>query len=240
MTAPRACCLVCAVCALVRWRRCTQARAGQPAALRRPLSRPHAFMRRAHPRVQAAVVVQVELGQHAPCSTQTNAQGGSHVEPRPVALLGLSMTAYFKQDEHAGQQDRAPAGTTGVAANPRPHLRRDWAHPAHICAGTGLTPPTSAPGLGSPRPHLRRDRATARTAGVAAHGWCTARNVAWRTEPHTACAASPGADVACTSPVPVQMWHARAQSRRRCGMREPSPGADVAGTSPVPVQMRHA
>jgi hypothetical protein len=28
---------------------------------------------------------------------------------------------------------------------------------AHIGAGTGLTPPTSAPGLGSPRPHLRRD-----------------------------------------------------------------------------------
>jgi hypothetical protein len=32
-----------------------------------------------------------------------------------------------------------------------------WAHPTHICAGTGLTPPTSVPGLGSPRPHLRRD-----------------------------------------------------------------------------------
>ncbi len=29
----------------------------------------------------------------------------------------------------------------------RPHLHRDWAHPA-----------TSAPGLGSPLPHLHRDR----------------------------------------------------------------------------------
>ena len=29
-----------------------------------------------------------------------------------------------------------------------------------ICAGTGLAPPTSAPGLGSPRPHPRRDRLT--------------------------------------------------------------------------------
>jgi hypothetical protein len=57
-----------------------------------------------------------------------------------------------------------------------PHLHQDWpqvglhrrarirpvrrlagARPAHICAGTGLTPPTSAPGPGSPRPHLRRD-----------------------------------------------------------------------------------
>jgi hypothetical protein len=52
----------------------------------------------------------------------------------------------------------------------QPHLRRDWAHPAHICPGTGRIPPTSAPRLGSPvqratsapvlgapRPHLRRD-----------------------------------------------------------------------------------
>ena len=38
-----------------------------------------------------------------------------------------------------------------------PHLRQDWAHPARICTGTGLTPPTSVPGLSSPLPHLRRD-----------------------------------------------------------------------------------
>ncbi len=49
---------------------------------------------------------------------------------------------------------------------------------------------------------------------------------------------SPGADVAGVSPVPVQMWQGRAQSRRRCGRGEPSPGADVwTGVSPVPVQM---
>ena len=29
--------------------------------------------------------------------------------------------------------------------------------PAHCCTGTGLTPATSAPGLGSPLPHLHRD-----------------------------------------------------------------------------------
>ncbi len=28
-----------------------------------------------------------------------------------------------------------------------PHLRRDWAHPSHVCAGTGLTPFSSVPGL---------------------------------------------------------------------------------------------
>jgi hypothetical protein len=32
--------------------------------------------------------------------------------------------------------------------SPLPHLHRDWAHPCHICTGTGLTPATSAPGLG--------------------------------------------------------------------------------------------
>jgi hypothetical protein len=31
----------------------------------------------------------------------------------------------------------------------RPHLRRDWAHPAHTCSGTGLTPLPHAWGLGS-------------------------------------------------------------------------------------------
>ena len=30
-----------------------------------------------------------------------------------------------------------PTSAQGLGS-PRPHLRRDWAHPAHICAGTGL------------------------------------------------------------------------------------------------------
>ena len=37
------------------------------------------------------------------------------------------------------------------------HLHRGWAHPCHICAGTGLAPAAFAPGLGSPLPRLRRD-----------------------------------------------------------------------------------
>jgi hypothetical protein len=55
---------------------------------------------------------------------------------------------------------------------------------------------------------------------------------------------SPGADVAgaspvqayvaAVSPVQVQMWQGRAQSRCRCGCSVPSPGADVAGASPSP------
>ncbi len=56
------------------------------------------------------------------------------------------------------------------------HLRA-----GHICAGTGLTAATSAPGLGSLPPHLRRDWAhcrhiCVRTSSVfrwAARRWCT-------------------------------------------------------------------
>ena len=46
-----------------------------------------------------------------------------------------------------------------------------------------------------------------------------------------------GTDGMGASPVPVQMWAGRAQSRCRCGRGEPGPGADVAGASPVLVQM---
>ncbi len=59
----------------------------------------------------------------------------------------------------AAHVDRTPLPPTPAPGlgSPLPHLRRDWAHPCHICAGTGLTPATSAPGLGPPLPHLRRD-----------------------------------------------------------------------------------
>jgi hypothetical protein len=52
-----------------------------------------------------------------------------------------------------------------VGADHAPHLRRDRAQPQpnqRMSARNGLTPPTSAPGLGSPLPHLRRDRAQPR------------------------------------------------------------------------------
>ena len=41
---------------------------------------------------------------------------------------------------------RAMGSRAITVGSPRPHLHRDWAHPAHICTGTGLTPATSAPG----------------------------------------------------------------------------------------------
>ncbi len=57
----------------------------------------------------------------------------------------------------AGAHGLSPPTSAPGLGSPRTHLRRDWAHPAHICTRTGLTPPTSAPGLGSPRPHLYWD-----------------------------------------------------------------------------------
>jgi hypothetical protein len=46
--------------------------------------------------------------------------------------------------------------------------------PRHICAGTGLPPATSVPGLGSPPPHLHR-------------GWALPRHICagtWLAPPH--------------------------------------------------------
>ena len=56
-----------------------------------------------------------------------------------------------------GTSHEVGASTRFAAAPATSALHWDWAHPCHICAGTGLTPPTSAPGLVSPLPHLRRD-----------------------------------------------------------------------------------
>ncbi len=56
--------------------------------------------------------------------------------------------------ESVVEVDMVAPPTLGLGS-PLPHLRRDWAHPCHIGAGTGLTPPTFAPGLGSPLPRLQ-------------------------------------------------------------------------------------
>ena len=50
----------------------------------------------------------------------------------------------------------APASLGGAGVSQK---RIRWAHPSHICTGTGLAPATSAPGPGSPLPHLHRDGA---------------------------------------------------------------------------------
>jgi hypothetical protein len=64
------------------------------------------------------------------------------------------------QADAASKQDPmqvASAGHICARTGLTPPSSAPGADPAHICAGTGLTLPTSAPGLGSPRPHPHRD-----------------------------------------------------------------------------------
>ena len=72
-----------------------------------------------------------------------------------AARADLSCERGTEEDPGRGGRARTLALHPQWSVNGRlgsllPHLRRDWAHPCHICAGTGLTPATSAPGLGSP------------------------------------------------------------------------------------------
>ena len=47
---------------------------------------------------------------------------------------------------------------------PRPHLHRDWAHPAHICTGTGLTPAHICTGTGLTPAHICTGTTGSRTS----------------------------------------------------------------------------
>ncbi len=77
------------------------------------------------------------------------------------------------QITRTGRVSRPVLPTAAAASTPRTHERaraHGWAHPVHLCTGTGLTPSTSAPGLGSPRPPLHRDWAHPRPASAAGLG----------------------------------------------------------------------
>ena len=103
-----------------------------------------------------------------------------------------------------------------------------------ICIRTGLTPATSASGLGSSRPHLHREWAhsghictgtgLSRCHRDRIH--CDMEGAAFRIEV---------AKISLGIGRPV----GRAESWCRCGRGGPSPGADVAELGPVPVQMWH-
>ena len=71
-----------------------------------------------------------------------------------------SLLALAERGRGATFKVGSPAAASAPAlGSPLPHLHRDWAHPCHVCTGTGLTTaaferwtapnaPTSAPGLG--------------------------------------------------------------------------------------------
>ena len=96
--------------------------------------------------------------------------------------------------------------------SPLPHLHRDWAHPCHICAGTGLTPATSVPGLGSPLPHPSWD--WARLCHIWTGNGLTLPNQHWlvcfrRTRRcMRACCATRRPPPPPPPPTPPGLWHA--------------------------------
>ena len=63
--------------------------------------------------------------------------------PEAVSMVGGSI--YWSMlPEGTHLKSHCGPSNTRSAVPPYPH--RDWAHPFHICTGTGLTPATSAPG----------------------------------------------------------------------------------------------
>ena len=107
-------------------------------------------------------------------------------------------------------------GADGAASapglgSPLPRLHRDWAHPCHICIGTGLTPATSASGRGSPLPNLRQDGAhPSRTAPGPGRGAVRAAAAGWRSRSSTRSGGKSATRWKSSGP------------RRRCGSPEPS------------------
>jgi hypothetical protein len=96
------------------------------------------------------------------CRLQSPCAKSSRVRAHSARGLGsLTPPTAAPGTRSAGQA--LPSLEPGLGS-PCPHLHQDWAHPAHICAGAGLIPRTSAPGLGSPRPHLLRDFALSERA----------------------------------------------------------------------------
>ncbi len=101
---------------------------------------------------------------------------------------GSDFAAHCETAGHVAQvRARLASGTRSALVSPGT---------GHICAGTGLTrptsapglrspPATSAPGLGSPRPHLRRDCSALVSPGARAHGAAmgSTRCRCWRGEP---------------------------------------------------------
>ena len=94
-----------------------------------------------------------ELRRHLPALLPPRSLGRAH----SPGHWQDDTAASFDGTDGDGRRTRTGATSASGLGSAAPHLRRGWAHPAHICAGTGLAPPTSAPGLGSPHRHLHRD-----------------------------------------------------------------------------------
>jgi hypothetical protein len=142
-----------------------------------------------------------------------------------------------EHSEHPAEKREYCAGTGLAPPTSAPGL----GPPAHICAGTGLTPTTSAPGLGSPANIRTGSRLTPPTSAPGRDA-PSCRTRRWRGR--ECLGRAPPASQSSQSPAPMVWAQSRADLggvspvRRRCGRGEPGPGADVDGVSPVPAQTR--
>jgi hypothetical protein len=101
---------------------------------------------------------------HPPVDVMSFAASGRHA----LLLVGLGGRL------HAGGSGLAPPTSAPGLGSPLPHLHRDWAHPCHICAGTGLTPAHICAGIGPTLAHIRagtrRESARSECGRTVAHG----------------------------------------------------------------------
>jgi hypothetical protein len=107
--------------------------------------------------------------QHTTCSIQRAAYSMKRAQMGPAELEKLYQ---IYQPSLLGELSAMAAVPPIPCPSFRPHLRRDWAHPAHICAGTGLTPAHISTGTARPacvRAHHRHVKARARTGRSVAH-----------------------------------------------------------------------
>ena len=144
--------------------RCASTTLGITCARFRRRNRGFGTGRRAHTHAAAHTnTTQAHTHVHARMITDTPTHALAHTQLRAARRVTWSTGRAAEQSAAHNARATCTGHTIFSACNvhcPGRYTGRSdqlWAHPSHICAGTGLTPPTSAPGLGSPRPHLRRD-----------------------------------------------------------------------------------
>ena len=92
-------------------------------------------MRHAPYRVRDATLNGAPFGSAAP-------QGGFYTKALPDGSTRVTGPANYSGTWLADNGARTAPGRSRLRRDwaPLPHLHRDWAHPCHICVGTGLTP----------------------------------------------------------------------------------------------------
>ena len=138
---------------------------------RRPFERAHRSHRwsdamDANDAMLATLVPQVDTRTSCDCDANMSLSNVTSAELRRVTHCRPAVLSFG-----APVGNGRPAHICTGTASTLPHLHRDWAHPTHICAGTGLHCATSAPELGLSCPHLQRDWARPCWPAVRGGGW---------------------------------------------------------------------